>query len=862
MKADRAGVVIRSVAGVLLALIGWTGPGTVHPAMAQSHDLPPVAEAVRASGPIVIDGTLGDPAWAEAVPVTHFRQREPDEGAPVSQPTEVRILYDDDALYIGARLTDTLGVTTRLGRRDMALMDSDWFGVSLDSSEDRRTAFRFQANPGGVQRDAIVTTGGGGESVDLSWDPVWEVATTVDDDGWTVEMRIPFSQLRFRSGDTPEWGLQIERIIGRRSEEAHFAFVPRSEPGGVPSYGRLAGLGAIDPGQRLELLPYMAVRGEYVDPGANPFRSDREHGADMGVDLLYRLSGDLTFNATVNPDFGQVEVDPAVVNLGVYETFFPERRPFFVEGSDIFDFTGNTSGGRLFHRRRIGRPPEIGAPTAQADVPSSTPILAAGKLTGRVGDGLALGVLSALTGRVEGRYLSEEGTVERMTVAPLTNHLAIRTRRNLRGGASSYGIAASSVVRRTDTPEVEAQLHGSAWTGGIDFRHEWSDRRWRLTGSVAGSHVRGSEEAIARTQRASHHFFQRPDADHLDYDPTRTTLGGYSTGITLTRQAGERWRGSLAGALTSPGYEVNDLGFATRTDRRDLQGTLTRQETRPGEHIRDWSVTADVRHEENFAGERVQRRYALRGGFRHLDYWSAGFALQHGARALDDRSTRGGPLMIRPSESVAALEVGSDPRRSVAGFVSTAVLRDEEGASGWEVGGRVQLRPSPRWNLSVGPYVSSGRIAAQYIGTVPDAGAEETFGAHYLFAPLDFTQLRTDLRLDATLAPRLTLELFAQPLIFAFDYDEVGALARPGTFEFEPWEGNLPALDRTLRSLVGNAVLRWEWRPGSTLYLAWQQRRQGFGDEGRFSFRDDVSGIFGTGSDNILVAKMTYWINP
>jgi hypothetical protein len=399
------------VAGILLAVALPAGA----PALAQGerlgerpadpHGTAPGARVVAVNGAVRIDGRLDEPAWQGAAPVGQLTQRDPEEGRPASQHTEARLVYDGEALYVGVRLDDALGVTTRLGRRDMPLLDSDWFAVTLDSYHDHRTAFRFQVNPGGVQRDAAVSMAGGGEDEDLSWDAVWEVATAVDSDGWTAEIRIPFSQLRFRPAAEQTWGIQLERVIGRRGEVAWFSFVTKAELAGVHRYGHLEGLRGIEPGKRLELLPYVATRGEYEDPGANPFRTDREYSASVGADLLYRVTPNLTMNGTINPDFGQVEVDPEIVNLGVYETFFPEKRPFFVEGSEIFDFTGNTSGGQLFYSRRIGREPQVAPPgpspgeQPRADVPATTTILGAAKLTGKTGAGWSIGLLEAVTAR-------------------------------------------------------------------------------------------------------------------------------------------------------------------------------------------------------------------------------------------------------------------------------------------------------------------------------------------------------------------------------------------------------------------------------------------------------------------------------
>lgn len=835
---------------------------TALPAAAQqqpSHEVTaPAARAVRATGPIVIDGALDDAAWAGAPVVEAFTQVDPEEGQPVSRPTRVRIVYDAEALYVGARLDGP--VHYRLGRRDMRLLDSDWFGVALDSYHDHRTGFRFQVNPGGVQRDATLTMAGGHFKDDESWDPVWDVATDIDDAGWSVEMRIPFSQLRFSSAPEQTWGLQLERMIGPRGEYALFAFTPKDEAGGIPRYGHLGGLTGVEPGKRLELLPYIVARGEYVDPGANPFRDSREHAISGGADLLYRVTSDLTLNATINPDFGQVEVDPAIVNLGVYETFFPEKRPFFVEGSEIFRFTGNTSGGDLFYSRRIGRQPQIGPGTTQADVPESTNILGAAKLSGKTRAGWSLGFLDAVTGEEEARYVDGQGDVARLTVEPLTNYFVGRARRDANAARTSIGGIVTAVNRNLDTPLAESTLRSDAYGGGVDFRHEWADRSWALSGSAAGSHVRGSIDAMVRTQRQSNHFFQRPDADHLDVDSVRS-LSGYSVGLELSKQAGA-WTGEIAGALTSPTFEVNDIGFQTRTDRRDLSASLGYSQRQPGDLLRNWTVSSFARNEQNYDGDRILRFLGFVAFARHLDFWSIHAFVNHRFRALDDRSTRGGPLMLRPRETSYALDFGSDPRKSITFSLGGSVQDGELGNQSWDVSGDVAWRTSSRWSLSVGPYFGRGTIAAQYVGTEVDPAAQATYGRRYLFAPLEFTHLNANIRFDIAFLPELTLETYLQPLIFSSDYGDVGALVAPRGYSFAPVDSNRPSRDNTFRSLRGNAVLRWEWRPGSTLYLAWQQARVGFTSDGDFALDRDPRALFEAAPDNIVVLKVSYWINP
>jgi len=352
----------------LLAALALTARISTLQAVAQDSTAP-TAVAVRARGGVRIDGRLDEEAWKAATPVTSFTQRDPDAGRPATERTEVRIIYDAAAIYIGARLFDSTGaVRSRLGRRDSELSGSDWFFVTLDSYHDHLTAYRFGVNPSGVRRDEKVSTE---TDEDESWDPIWEAAATRDAAGWMAELRIPLSQLRFRDVDEQTWGIQLVRQIARNNEESWFAFVPKRERAVVGRYGHLTGMRGLMPRGRLELLPYAVSRVRYDTPAqsedvpfVNPFRDGSEQTASLGLDLKYRLASNVTLDATVNPDFGQVEVDPAVLNLSAFETFFPEKRPFFVEGAQIFDFGGfscnfcsNVEGMSSFYSRRVGRAP-------------------------------------------------------------------------------------------------------------------------------------------------------------------------------------------------------------------------------------------------------------------------------------------------------------------------------------------------------------------------------------------------------------------------------------------------------------------------------------------------------------------------
>lgn len=822
------------------------------------HDRPiTISRAVRTTTPIQLDGRLTEAAWANAPVTDSFTQIDPDEGRPASQRTEVRVLYDDAFLYVGARLHDTGRIVGRLGRRDMDFGDSDWFGVMIDSYLDHRTAFGFDVNPAGVRHDEIKTI----DVDDYSWDPVWEAATTVDSAGWTAEYRIPFSQLRFSNAREQVWGVQFERIIGRNREYSVSTFIPKSIRGGVPQYGHLLGIEDIRPGKRVEALPYTVQRASWVDPGANPYRGKPEWTTQGGLDLLIRATSSLTVNAAFNPDFGQVEVDPAVVNLGVYETFFDEKRPFFIEGSEIFDFGAQgTSGGQLFYSRRVGRSPTLGPPTAASDMPDATTILGAAKISGKPA-GWSIGVLEAVTAREEARY--RDGTSDaRTTVEPMANYFVGRARREFRGGQSLFGGILTAVHRDLDSPPLEASLHRAAYAGGVDFRHEFRNRSWALFGDAEVSHVRGSTAAITATQRLSRHYFQRPDADHLEVDENATSLTGYSVNLGVAKQGGRNWRGSLGAAVVSPTYEVNDLGFAVRTDRADAQAVLTYLQLQPSTRLRRWNVSLIGRSEHNHDWQPILSFAMLQASAQTLGYWNFTVQLQRFFKSYDDRLTRGGPLALRPQWTSASVAVSTDGRRPLTAGLHVNAQHYEYGGWGWASRLSLGVKTSTRWNLSAGPAVSRSFTPAQYVTQVPDPDYAPTFGRRYVFAPLWQTSVGLETRFNVTFSPTLTLETYIQPLLSSADYGSPRTLEAPRTYRFNAYAGQVPNLDFNLRSLRGNAVLRWEWREGSTLFVAWQQRRSDSEPIGDFDFGRDRRALFQTRPDNIFLVKMNYWLNP
>jgi hypothetical protein len=885
------------------ALDAQTGP----PSNSAAHADAPTATAVRAEGSIVIDGRLTEAVWSTAPAITEFTQVDPTEGAPASQRTEVRIAYDDNALYVAAWMYDTGEIRSRLARRDASLGESDFFQITLDSYHDHQTAYRFATNPSGMKRDALLSGG----STDGSWDPVWDLATQRAEGLWTVEMRIPFSQLRFSRDDAQVWGIQVERMIHRNQEHAQFAFTPKLERGGVQRFGHLHGIERIVPGRRVELLPYATARSEHVRPPTstvapglvNPFRSDVERVAGAGLDLKFRVDSNITLDATFNPDFGQVEVDPAVINLTAFETRFQERRPFFVEGAEIFRFgeggpTGSTGRpAEVLYSRRMGRAPQglMPAQAAFSDVPNATTIVGAAKLTGKLPGGWSVGLLNAVTSREDAPYVDASGTRGEAQVEPAANYLVGRVRRDIRGGATRFGAILTAVNRDLSDEALARRLHASAYTAGVDLIHEWGGRSWRLSASLSPSLVTGQSAALLRTQQTSSRYLNRPDADHLQVDSAATRLTGYYAMAELNKQAGA-WTGRLGLGATSAGYEVNDVGFQSYADRLIVDTHLQYNQLRPGRYLRNWSVSGGPDNIWNYAGEHVMSNINIQGRYQWTNYWGSGWRVEITPEVYDDRFTRGGPMALSPRGILTRFDVNTDSRRpqSVRAQVS---FFDDRGGS-WSRSGGIDLsyRPRESWSVAIGPNVSRSHSAAQYVTAVTDARATSTFGRRYVFAELDQTTFSVDTRLNVTFTPTLSFEMYAQPFLSSGDYGPPAELKAPRTFDFlqygrdvgsiqrEPdgaWRvdpvGNEPARsfrvrdsDFTFRSLVGNAVLRWEWRAGSTLYLVWQQSREErltalaldpASRVGRVGGHD-ARELFGLRPDNIFAVKVNYWINP
>ncbi|MGD8535829.1 MAG: DUF5916 domain-containing protein, partial [Candidatus Aminicenantes bacterium] len=508
--------------------------------------------------PIEVDGRLNESLWKTAEVLTDFTQHEPDEGAPATEKTEVRVLYNQDSLYVGVMAFDSEvdKIKSILARRD-SRCPSDWIKIWIDSYHDSLTAFEFGVNPCGVKRDVFWSND---RRRDDDWDAVWDVKVSQNDEGWVAEFRIPFSQIRFPEKESHTWGFQASRIIARKNETSYWHHVPKGMPRFVSLFGDLEGINNIPSPKKLQLLPYTLAKGAYqpAEEG-NPFQTGVDYLGGLGLDLKYGVTSNLTLDATFNPDFGQVEADPAQVNLTAYETYFPEKRPFFIEGKNMLSFSLGSEREResLFYSRRIGRTPQGSPSDAEYyDKPENTTILGAFKLTGKTAGGWSIGVMEALTSKEMASVITWYGEETRQNVEPLTNYFLGRAQKEFREGRSALGFMFTAVNRKIDDSNLNF-LRTAAYSGGFDFRHRWAQDRYEFSGYFMGSHIRGNEEAILNAQESSARYYQRPDAEHLELDPTRTSLSGTASNLSLSKIGGGHWRWNLGLQTRSPGFEIN-----------------------------------------------------------------------------------------------------------------------------------------------------------------------------------------------------------------------------------------------------------------------------------------------------------------
>jgi len=844
---------------------------------------PPAVRAERIADEAPhVDGMLDERCWQRARPATGFRQREPNEGVPATLETEIRFCYDARALYIGATMfvDDPAEIQSTMSRRDNT-GNSARIIISLDTYNDNRTAYTYGVTADGVRFDYYHSEDEEHDR-DYSFDPVWEARVHRGDSAWTAEMRIPFSQLRFNEQDIQTWGVNINRYIPSRNEDTYWVLIPKDETGWSSRFGDLEGIRDISPSSRLEITPYAAfdVTSSRVQNVSNPFEEETEWSGNAGVDLKMGLGPNLTLDATINPDFGQVEADPAEVNLSAYETFYSERRPFFIEGSQLLE----GEGPDYFYSRRIGAPPRLQPSTQYFDSPSNTTILGAGKLTGRLASGLSIAALTAVTER---EYAATYDPVTRERgeeeIEPLTGFSVVRVQQEIGENASTVGLMLTGVQRDLRGGMSEAALTRQAFSGGADWKLRFDRGTYELEGFAGFSHVRGSAEAIERIQRSSAHFFQRPDADYISLDPTRTSLSGYTASLSFDKLGGRHWLWGVAGQAESPEFEINDAGLLQAADDLDARGWVQYRENIPGSLFHNYRFQFEGSNGWNFGGIKQYTNLGLSFNATWKNFWSSTISFDYGLRALSDHLTRGGPLMRSGAGWNLAYSMSSNYAADTRWSAWASTFRDELDAWNYSFGGSIRIRASGRLDLSIDPSYTRSVSTRQYLATL-SGGPAATYGKRYIFSTIDRGTLSAQFRVNYAFTPDLTLEVYAEPFAASGDYVGFGELPAPrsmdlriygteegGDIAYDPSTGlytvtrdgeefSFPDPDFNVLSFRSNVVLRWEWIRGSTLFLVWQQDRYGFHPTGSIIGPNDLFHSFDSPGANFIALKITYWL--
>ncbi len=817
-----------------------------------------------------IDGNLNDEVWNMVEWSGDFTQRSPDDGAAPSQETAIKILYDDDNLYVAVRAfdTDPEQIVQRLSRRDG--FEGDWVEINIDSYFDKQTAFSFTASVSGVQGDEAITNDGG--NWDTSWDPLWDFETSIDNEGWIAEMRIPFTQLRFNANNQQVWGIQFTRRLFRNEERSIWNYSSQEEAGWVSHFGELHGIAGIKPQRQVEIAPYTVAKLErYEADPDNPYLDGSDATANIGVDGKIGITNDFTLDFTINPDFGQVEADPSEVNLTAFETFFQERRPFFVAGNNItsFQITGGGnpySSDNLFYSRRIGRSPQNfpdidGGNNEYAKVPQNSTILGAVKLTGKTENGLSVGVMESITA-AEYADVYRNGVTDDEIVEPTTNYFLASVQKEANDNNTIFGGMFTSTNRFIDNPSLN-NLNKNAYTGGLNFAQYWNDRKYYFSSNIVMSHITGDPEAITLQQESSRRFFQRPDNDYTDYDPTRTSLSGHGGIVQFGKQANSGFRFVSWITWRSPELELNDMGYLRQGDSIFQVFWASYRFANPigifrymNFNYNQWSGW-DFGGTKNFAGTNFNFNTQF------TNHWSFSIGSNLDGQETSNTFLRGGPSILLPGGWNYFTNLNTDNRKALSfGFSHNQRWGFDNSSNSINYGLSASYRPTDALRVFIRPSLNNYSHELQYLTTETVAGDNR-----YIFGAIDQKTVNLTARFDLVLSPDFTIQYYGSPFVSAVDYSDPKYITNPKaenfrdrysedvSFSGEDYENDY---DFNFRQFRSNLVLRWEYRPGSLLYMVWTQGRTGFEDTGEFSYGSDINDLFSVDPQNVFLIKLSY----
>jgi len=846
--------------------------------------------ATRITEPPVINGELNDEAWAQGEWGGDFWQYEPSEAAPVKQKTEFKLLYDNHSIYVAVKAYDTApdSIVSRMTRRDDT--DGDELTVAFDSYFDQRTAFGFGVSAAGVKGDLIWTDDGMNE--DETFDPIWYVKTAIHDWGWAAEMRIPLTQLRFSNAEDQVWGFEVIRQIYRHNETDFWQPIARNASGLVHNAGLIHGLSNIKPRTMFDLTPYGVAKLEtYEGEEGNPWYDGSDIKANAGLDAKIGVTNNMILSLSLNPDFGQVEADPSEVNLTAFETYFREKRPFFIEGKNITSYnlgigSGDEGNDNLFYSRRIGRKPSLphSAGTGEyAWTPSFTPIIGAAKLTGKSAGGLSVGFIEAITSHVNTRIRNElTGETTHLTAEPLTNFTVGRIQQDLNGGKTIIGGMMTSTIRVLNE-ETENYFHKSATTGGIDFTHYFGEMNYIFQLRTVFSNITGTEDAIARTQRSVIHNFRRPDADYTEYDPSRTSLSGFG-GNLMAGKIGGNWQFLYLSAWKSPGLELNDIGYMQVADQYLGVGVINYNIYQPFGIFNNMNFGTNLIHQLDFGGYTNVVGISQSWSAQYKNLWSSFISAQLNSQKTDNLLLRGGPAIIMPAQFYVGGGINSNSRKKLSAEVDFSLHKTfQDIRTSYDLSLELEYRPVNTLTISAEPEWSRTMNKMQYVTTASLTSGVNT--PRYIFGTIDQKILSMSLRVDYNITPDLTIQYWGQPFFGSGKYSDFKRITDPVADELSDRYHNYTDSeisysdetyfidedqdslidyefgnsDFTVSEFLHNLVVRWEFLPGSTAYLVWSQTREYYAGDGLFDLGSQSNYLFTHNKPhNVFLLKFSY----
>jgi Domain of unknown function (DUF5916)/Carbohydrate family 9 binding domain-like len=835
--------------------------------------------AVTNNMPLTINGLLDEKSWDTVVWATDFIENDPDENTPPTYQTKFKILYDSNYLYVGIRSLDDEPdkIEKRLSRRDG--FAGDRVTINFDSYNDKRTGFSFTITAAGVKGDEFISQNG--NNWDASWNPIWYVATTIDDKGWTAEIKIPFSQLKFGESKEQIWGLQVVRQLFREDERSVWQRIPKEASGWVSEFGVLRGLKNIQPQKQIEIQPFTVTQfNTYPQEEGNPFRDGNDFKLNGGVDAKIGITNDLTLDLTINPDFGQVEADPGVITLDGFQIFFEEQRPFFVENKNIFDYRFANGFDNVFYSRRIGGSPK-GFPTTVAgefvDQPTNTTILGAAKFSGKTKSGWSIGLLESVTGKMYAE-IDNNGQRRDEIVEPLTNYLVARTQKDFNNNNSYIGGVFTATNRNLEG-NFNA-LRKAAYTGGIDFKHNWRNRDYFIQGNIVASKVSGSKEAIELTQQSLTHLFQREDASHVEVDPNRTSLTGTGGKLIGGKAGGGNWRYNTGVIWRSPELELNDVGFLRQADEIRQFSEVRYLFLKPTKIFRRAQISLEQFSTFDFEGNYNRIQFDARGNINWKNNWWTEAGFGHKPRIFINAFLRGGPRWRFSDENFRFLFFGSDQRKKfnfTLGYVNSAAKQNNFSFDRYVI--RLNYQPIDALSISLNTEFEKNPNKTQYV-------TQQDFGnlKRYILGNIDQQTWSTSLRLNYNINPNLTIQYYGQPFISRGRYNDfnyVNNATAENLDERVTWYQTNQISKNDAEYLVdensdskvdysfsdpnfsfvqfrSNLVMRWEYIPGSEIYLVWSQGVTGFGDTKETLTRNINNQILDKKPENTFLIKATY----